>query len=48
MEARGAVERRARGSDALRRAPVWVLGLIPLIVIVVAVALFVALKGPGL
>ena len=30
------------------RAPVWLLGLVPLALIVAAVALFAALGGPGL
>ena len=33
---------------ALSRAPVWLLGLLPLLAIAIAVALFAALGGPGL
>ncbi len=45
MEARSA----ARGDDAgARRLPAWLLGLIPLLLILTAVATFALLDGPGL
>jgi ZIP family zinc transporter len=49
MEAREAVERvpLKQASDA-GRLPAWVLGLIPLLLIATAVAVFAALGGPGL
>jgi zinc transporter, ZIP family len=47
MEARGAVERTGGGGDT-RRLPAWLLGLIPLALIAVAVAVFAAFDGPGL
>jgi zinc transporter ZupT len=47
VEARGAVERTGGGGDA-RRLPAWLLGLIPLVLIAVAVAVFAAFDGPGL
>ena len=47
MEARGATGEDVRGA---RNAglPAWLLGLVPLVLIVAAVAAFVALDGPGL
>jgi hypothetical protein len=33
---------------ALSRAPAWLLGLLPLLAIAIAVAIFAALGGPGL
>ncbi len=44
MEARSAVEPTA----TLRRAPAWALGLVPLMLIAIAIAVFAALGGPGL
>jgi zinc transporter, ZIP family len=44
MEARSAVEPAA----SLRRAPAWVLGLVPLLLIAIGIAVFAALGGPGL
>jgi zinc transporter, ZIP family len=43
MEARGAAERPIGG-----RAPVWLLGLIPLVLIGAVIAIFALLGGPGL
>ena len=45
MEARGAVEPAA---GTLRRLPAWVLGLVPLLLIAIGIAVFAALGGPGL
>jgi len=45
MEARGAVEPVA---GAVRRVPAWVLGLVPLLLIVLGIAVLAALGGPGL
>jgi ZIP family zinc transporter len=48
MEARGAVERTGPPGSAAGRLPAWLLGLIPLALIAVAVAVFAAFDGPGL
>jgi zinc transporter, ZIP family len=45
VEARGQTVGE-RGGD--RRTPLWVLGAVPLAIIIVAIALFAALGGPGL
>ena len=45
MEARTAA---LRGEDRFARAPAWLLGLVPLLLVVGAVGLFAALGGPGL
>jgi len=45
MEARGA---ELGGGERLARAPAWLLGLVPLLLILGAVGLFAALGGPGL
>jgi ZIP family zinc transporter len=45
MEARGALGKRSLASG---RLPAWLLGLLPLVLIAFAVAIFVALDGPGL
>ena len=47
MEARAGTERDLR-RDRSGRVPAWLLGLVPLLLIVAAVGLFVALGGPGL
>ena len=43
MEARGATSSDVRGG-----APAWLLGLVPLVLVIVAVVVFAALDGPGL
>ena len=48
MEAAGATADRERGEDATRRLPGWLLGLVPLLLIAIALAAFLALDGPGL
>jgi ZIP family zinc transporter len=48
MEARGAVERRMRNGSPAGRLPAWLLGLVPLLLIGIAVLVFAALGGPGL
>jgi zinc transporter ZupT len=45
MEGRAATEGEARGLT--RRLPVWVLGLVPVVLISAAIGTFVALDGPG-
>jgi zinc transporter ZupT len=45
MEARGAVE---PAGGTLERAPAWLLGLVPLLLIVAGIAVIAALGGPGL
>jgi zinc transporter ZupT len=45
MEARGATDRDLRRSG---RVPAWVLGVVPLLLIAVAIGAFAALGGPGL
>jgi zinc transporter ZupT len=47
MEARAGTERDLR-RDRSGRVPAWLLGLVPLLLIVAAVGSFVALGGPGL
>jgi zinc transporter, ZIP family len=47
MEARSATERELR-PDRTAGAPAWLLGLVPLLLIVAAVVAFAALDGPGL
>jgi ZIP family zinc transporter len=47
MEAQGAVQPDRR-SAALERVPPWLLGLVPLLLIALAVAVFASLGGPGL
>jgi zinc transporter, ZIP family len=47
MEARTATGEDVR-DDRLARVPAWVLGLVPLLLIVAAIGLFAALDGPGL
>ncbi|MGH2967781.1 MAG: ZIP family metal transporter, partial [Solirubrobacteraceae bacterium] len=47
MEARGATSDELRG-DRLARVPAWVLGLVPLLLVIAAVGSFAALGGPGL
>jgi zinc transporter, ZIP family len=46
MEARGATA--GRRGDAFQRVPGWALGLVPLVLIGLAIAAFAALDGPGL
>ena len=48
MEARGATASEAGRSAALARLPSWLLGLVPLLLIGIAIAAFTALDGPGL
>jgi zinc transporter, ZIP family len=48
MEARGALERPVRGRSQVSRLPAWLLGLIPLALIGVVVAVFAAAGSPGL
>jgi len=40
--------RSATADSALERAPAWVLGAVPLVLIAIAIAIFAALDGPGL
>jgi zinc transporter, ZIP family len=47
MEARGATGEELRAARTAR-LPVWVLGLVPLVLVVAAAVAFVALDGPGL
>jgi zinc transporter, ZIP family len=47
MEARGATGEELREARSAR-LPAWVLGLVPLVLVVAAVLAFVALDGPGL
>ena len=47
MEGRAATDRDLRAERG-GRVPVWVLGLVPLLLIVAAIGSFVALDGPGL
>src|ERR687896_1422859 len=47
MEARSATEHDLR-PDRTGALPAWVLGLVPLLLIIAAVGLFAALGGPGL
>lgn len=47
MEARSQAQRTGAGG-AVGRAPVWVLGLVPLLLVALAVGVFAALGGPGL
>jgi hypothetical protein len=47
MEARSATSDDLRSTES-RRLPVWLLGLVPLLLIAAAVAAFAALGGPGL
>jgi zinc transporter ZupT len=48
MEARGAVERGPGADSVAGRLPAWLLGLIPIVLIVLAVGVFAALGGPGI
>jgi zinc transporter, ZIP family len=49
MEARGATARDLRRDGArLAALPVWVLGLVPLVLVAATIGAFVALGGPGL
>jgi ZIP family zinc transporter len=48
MEARGGVTGEELRAARSERLPAWLLGLVPLVLIVAAVAAFVALDGPGL
>jgi zinc transporter ZupT len=50
MEARGAATERLppEPADRLARVPGWVLGVVPLLLVVAAVGAFAALGGPGL
>jgi zinc transporter, ZIP family len=47
MEARGATGEGLRGARSAR-LPTWLLGLVPLVLVVAAAVAFVALDGPGL
>jgi ZIP family zinc transporter len=47
MEAGGATDRELRG-ERPRRLPAWLLGVVPLVLIAVAIGTFAALDGPGL
>jgi zinc transporter, ZIP family len=47
MEARGATGEELRGARSAR-LPTWLLGLVPLVLVVAAAVAFVALDGPGL
>ena len=48
MEAAGATADHERDTGAMRGVPGWVLGLVPLLLIIAAVGSFAALGGPGL
>ena len=47
MEAAGATADRERGTGALRGVPGWVLGVVPLLLIVASLGAFLALGAPG-
>jgi zinc transporter ZupT len=47
MESHAATDRDLRG-DATDRVPAWLLGLVPLLLIIAAIGAFAALGGPGL
>ena len=42
------MEGRAATVDELRGVPAWLLGLVPLVLIMVAIGAFAVLDGPGL